>query len=65
VKNGVEIINFGCSVISDENTIIGKEIPSEGTPEFKLSEVFGMIYTGEIFLKDLDLWTSGCIMYDV
>lgn len=62
-QDGIRIIDFGCSIISSTGVMMGRDIPSLGTPGFMPPEASDFAYTGKVFLKDLDVWAFGCILY--
>ncbi|KAI5128310.1 hypothetical protein NEPAR06_1738 [Nematocida parisii] len=61
-RHGVHLVDFGCSVVSSEETISGSMLPYEGTPAYMAPEMI-IRKSSTITLPALDVWGFGCLLY--
>ncbi|KAI5188753.1 hypothetical protein NEMIN01_0121 [Nematocida minor] len=61
-RHGACLVDFGCSIISENGVVEKHMLPFEGTPAYMAPE---MIKSTDPFisLESLDVWSFGCLLY--
>jgi len=64
-REGTVLIDFGCSIVSEEGEIEAGALPFDGTPSYMAPEMVKKPVSQRVDLAGLDVWSFGCFLHHI